>query len=241
MGTNTGYDISYGISMNYNFNESTTNVHNIDKLGQQTDSKKLDGIKSSDDKKLVEDIRKQINNVNKNDNLNSKDKKEKVKDLKIELHDAQETEIQRKIKEHKESLEMISENKSQLNQEENSKNYESSDGDKLVISDEASKLIKDKAELKQSKLNEPVEVEFENNKEILKSQINTDKKRGVDTSKKEEQLEKLERRDARRDELKEMAKSGKSEKSTDNKQQNNVIDDIDYANAEEITNKFINN
>lgn len=224
MNTNT----DYGIVGSCNLNPITTDMQNIDKS--------TDAVKSSGNKKVVENIKKQIDNIIEDDKLDAKTKKQRIKDLKEDLKEAEDAEKQRRAEEQKEAQEKVATKKDQ----NNNKSYQSSDGDKLTISEQASNLIKNETILKQTKMDESAKMELENTKEILKNQIDIDKKRGVDTSKKEERLEKLEQRDVRISNLKEKMSENNSVKQKKNDAQKEVSNNVlNYADAEEITAKFI--
>lgn len=233
----------YAINGNYNFNSSTVEPHINDKVYEESTNKEPNDSTLSSNKKLIDNIKTQIDNIKENDKLNAETKKLKIKELKEELKKAKEVEKERRLEELESANQKRDERKEKLDKKNcpNNQNYQSTDGDKLTISEQASNLIKVESRVKQSEHDNLAKIELENTKEILKNEINMDQKLGINTSKKEKQLKKLEDRDIRINNLKEMLleQINADNEDKDKNRHNNVKNDIFNQDSKNDKVKFI--
>lgn len=210
------------------------NVKNKDDNGQNQSS---NNIMSSYDK-MVRSIEEQMEKIQADENYDADTKKQKLDELKTQIEDIRKAENEAEIKD---AGLLDNDKKAQ----DKSKYNENIDGDKFTLSDEMEDMIKKDSELNKNEEKHSMKVKFEGSANILKSEIETDKGRGVDTQKKEEKLQSLQEKMKELDEnkLDENVVSQKINDSNSDKNVNSTVkpeDDIKNAEDKSSINELEN-
>ncbi len=140
--------------------------------------------------KLISNLQEQIKRINESDNYTTDEKKAKIEELQKQLEQA---EAEKRLKEA-EALKGEAEKTSVKNEsnDQNKVNATNEDGDTLSLSFDAESLIKAQMSLDNMKDASALKTKLKGESNILKSEIELDKSRGVNTAKKEEQLSTME-------------------------------------------------
>ncbi len=207
-----------------------TSGQKVNKVADQKNSEDknvIDASKQSSYSKRLESIQEQMNKVKEDDSLDSETKKTKIKELQEQMN-----EIRKKGKEAQ--VNKLAEK----NKPEEEKAYaQSADGDKLILTENMKNMIQNDVSLDKAKEKNSDKVELQGENEILKNQIETDLGRGVDTTKKEEELAKKEEKvsEINNNEMEKINNSNKEK--TENKEMN--VEEVNKKQNEKVANQML--
>ncbi len=192
---------------NFNFNSKNKTI-------EQKNATTLSSGGSSYDK-IIGNLELQIEKV-KNSDEDEDVKKTKISDLQIKIAD---------VKKSKQVEEAKNLSKEELH-------AQSADGDQLILSKDMQNMLNSDIKMKKLEEKDTIDTKIEGKSEILASEIETDKGRGLDTTKKEEELSELKEKLSNDDEdiLEEMSLNSEeklNESATENKRDNTEITEED--------------
>ncbi|MCT4508885.1 MAG: hypothetical protein N4A48_09010 [Tepidibacter sp.] len=138
--------------------------------------------------KEIENLRKHIENINKDKNMDIGKKNKLIKDLQNQIEEIE----QLKRMSEKENLKSALKQPDDIKKHKDTNITKNEDGDTLELNQAFDDMMKLDNTLKQSKKIKSIQVNMQGESRILKSEIKIDKSRGVDTSAKENRLSKVE-------------------------------------------------
>lgn len=213
-----------------NIMQGSFNFNNKNKKVDEEQNKTVLNNGGNSYDKMIGNLQEQIKKVQESDD-DAETKKTKISDLQKQIENT------KKLKQEQEAQNLAKESK-KLTEE---KPYaQSKDGDKLMLSEDMQNMLKSDIKLDKLEEKDALKTEMKGESEILASEIETDKGRGVDTAKKEEQLADLQEKLSSQDEnILDEIKANQDEKLKDSANKN-TPDNAEEANKDDIKTMGIN-
>ncbi len=155
----------------------------MNKVSKEDDKNKnsLNGNIGNSYTKMIENIEEQMKKLQESDAYDEETKKAKLKELQKQIEDI------RKMEQEEKTGKLGKDEKAK---EEKSKN-ENIDGDKLTLSEDMEKMLKDDVALDKLKAKNAVHKEMKGEARVLQSEIDIDKGMGRNTERKEDRVSEI--------------------------------------------------